>query len=194
MQTFFISLFCITLLVFAQNLEAQDSTKHSHKPVSTQASGSQSFLTPYENQKNLKHCIYCGMDRDKFAHSRMLIEYEDGSVSGLCSLHCSAIDLSVNIGKSVKAISVGDYNTKKLTDAERAFWVVGGSIQGVMTKRAKWAFENEADARAFVNAHGGKIVTFEDALKSAYEDMYEDTKMIREKRKKMRMSKPAEQK
>lgn len=36
---------------------------------------------------------------------------------------------------------VGDYNTKRLIDAEKAVWVIGGGKQGVMTKRAKWAFE-----------------------------------------------------
>ena len=34
-----------------------------------------------------KSCKYCGMDREKFAHSRMLIEYGDGSSFGSCSIH-----------------------------------------------------------------------------------------------------------
>ncbi len=31
-------------------------------------------------------CQQCGMDRDFFAHSRMLIVYADGSSAGECSL------------------------------------------------------------------------------------------------------------
>ena len=85
-------------------------------------------------------CKYCGMDREKFAHSRIYIEYDDGTTEGTCSVHCAAIDLALNIDKTPKAIWVGDYNTKKLIDAEKAFWVIGGSKTGVMTKRAKWAF------------------------------------------------------
>jgi len=52
-----------------------------------------------------------------------------------------------------------------------------------MTKRAKWAFEKKEDAGAFIKDNGGKIAAFDEAIKAAYEDMYEDTKMIREKRK-----------
>ena len=37
-------------------------------------------------------CKYCGMDRKMFAHSRMLVVYEDGSELGACSLHCVAVD------------------------------------------------------------------------------------------------------
>jgi nitrous oxide reductase accessory protein NosL len=61
--------------------------------------------------------------------------------------------------------------------------VVGGSKPGVMTKRAKWAFENKTDAEKFITENGGTLATFDEAIKLAYEDMYQDTKMIREKRK-----------
>ncbi|MCX5719711.1 MAG: nitrous oxide reductase accessory protein NosL [Nitrospirae bacterium] len=132
-------------------------------------------------------CEYCGMDRDKYAHSRIYIEYEDGTIKGLCSLHCAAVDLAINIDKTPKSISVGDYNTKKLIDAEKAYWVIGGSKTGVMTKRAKWAFEKKEDAEKFIQENSGKLASFDEAIKASYEDMYGDTKMIREKRKMMKM-------
>ena len=138
-------------------------------------------------------CKYCGMDREKFAHSRIYIEYDDGTTEGTCSVHCAAIDLALNIDKTPKAIWVGDYNTKKLIDAEKAFWVIGGSKTGVMTKRAKWAFGKKEDAEKFISENGGNLAVFDEALKSAYEDMYQDTKMIREKRK-MKKMKMMEQK
>ena len=134
-------------------------------------------------------CKYCGMDRQKFAHSRMLVIYDDGSRLGTCSIHCLAVDLALNIDKTPKTIEVGDYNTKALIDAEKAVWVIGGNKPGVMTKRAKWAFGNRSDAEAFVKAEGGKVATFEEAMKATYEDMYSDTKMIRERRKMKRMQK-----
>lgn len=133
-----------------------------------------------------KACIHCGMDREKFAQSRMLITYEDGSEAAVCSLHCAAVDLSLNLDKMPKSIQVGDYNTKKLIDAEQATWVVGGNKPGVMSKRGKWAFEKNADADAFTKGNGGMVVPFDDAIKAAYEDMYGDTKMIRDKRKMMK--------
>jgi len=147
---------------------------------------------PAQAQEDIqKHasCKYCGMDRAKFAHSRMLVTYDDGSQLGTCSIHCLAVDLALNIDKTPKTIEVGDYNTKKLIDAEKAFWVVGGNKPGVMTKRGKWAFENKSDAEAFMKAEGGKVATFDDAMKATYEDMNEDTKMIRERRKMKRMHK-----
>jgi hypothetical protein len=134
-------------------------------------------------------CSYCGMDRAKFAHSRVLIEYDDGSMLGACSLHCAAVDMAVHIDKVPVSIQVGDYQTKALIDAQKAVWVIGGDRMGVMTRRAKWAFGDEAAAKSFVQEHGGQVADFETAVKSAYEDMYQDTRMIREKRKEMRMKK-----
>ena len=131
-------------------------------------------------------CAHCGMDREKFAHSRMLIEYADGSSLGACSIHCAAIDLATTIGKQSKAILVADYNKKNLIDAEKAYWVIGGKKPGVMTKTAKWAFADKPDALAFIKENEGKLATFDEAMQATYEDMYSDTKMIRAKRAKMK--------
>jgi len=56
-----------------------------------------------------------------------------------------------------------------------------------MSKRAKWAFEKKDQAEKFVKENGGQLATFDEAMKAAYEDMYSDTKMIREKRKMKKM-------
>jgi nitrous oxide reductase accessory protein NosL len=140
-----------------------------------------------------KGCKYCGMDRGTYNFSRMLIEYDDGTSVAFCSIHCAAVDLANNIDKTPKAIQVGDFNGKQLIDAEKASWVVGGSKPGVMSKRGKWAFEKKEDAENFIKTNQGKIVSFEEAMKTAYEDMHEDTKAIRERRK-MRRMKMMEQK
>jgi len=132
-------------------------------------------------------CKYCGMDRAKFAHTRMVVEYEDGTVLGTCSIHCLALDLALNIDKTPRSLKVGDFNSKELIDAEKAYWVIGGNKPGVMTKQAKWAFEKKQDAEKFIQENGGALSTFDEALKATYESMYADTKMIREKRKAMKM-------
>jgi nitrous oxide reductase accessory protein NosL len=136
-----------------------------------------------------KSCPFCGMEQEKFGHTWTVIEYDDGTTAELCSVHCAAIELALNMDKTPKIIKVGDYNTKQLVDAEKAFWVIGGSKMGVMTKRAKWAFEKKDDADAFIKENGGTLATFDEAMKAAYEDMFTDTKMIREKRKMMKMKK-----
>jgi copper chaperone NosL len=134
-----------------------------------------------------KPCGYCGMLTDQFPHSRMVITNDDGSGATLCSLHCAAIEFAVNVDKTPKNIQVGDFNTKQLIDAEKAAWVIVGDKPGVMSRRGKWAFGTQADAQAFVNSNGGKLATFDEAMKAAYEDMHEDTKMIRERRKMKRL-------
>ena len=134
-----------------------------------------------------KACRYCGMDRGTYNFSRMLVEYDDGTSVAFCSIHCAAVDLANNIDKTPKVIEVGDFNGKQLIDAEKAFWVVGGSKPGVMSRRGKWAFEKKEDAENFTKTNQGKVVSFEEAMKSAYEDMHEDTKAIRERRKMKRM-------
>jgi copper chaperone NosL len=139
-----------------------------------------------EDIKKHPNCTYCGMDREKFNYSRMLNSYNDDSEFGSCSIHCAAIDLAVSMGKSPKSILVADYNTKKLIDAEKATWVIGGKKPGVMTKVAKWAFEKPEDAMAFVKENEGKVAKFDDAMRSSYEDMYADTKMIRAKKAEMK--------
>jgi len=115
-------------------------------------------------------CSHCGMDRTKFAHSRMTVEYDDGTTSGVCSLNCTAIDMNENKGKKVKSMLVADYNTKKLINAEKAFWVIGGDKKGVMTMTAKWAFAKKEDAAQFIKQFGGELGTFEGALKLASDD------------------------
>ncbi len=135
------------------------------------------------SNEDTRSCRYCGMDRQKFARSAMMIEYEDGTMAPMCSIHCAAVDLAVNIDKTPKLITVGDFNSKNQISAETACWTIGGDLPGVMTKRAKWAFENRADCEKFAREHGAQVATFDDAMKASYEDMYLDTKMIRDKRK-----------
>ena len=38
-------------------------------------------------------CLNCGMNRTAFAHSRVLVKYEDGKTTGTCSINCAVIDL-----------------------------------------------------------------------------------------------------
>jgi hypothetical protein len=40
------------------------------------------------------------MNREAFAHSRMLVEYDGGPPTPACSLHCAAVDLVLNIDRT----------------------------------------------------------------------------------------------
>jgi len=115
-------------------------------------------------------CQKCGMNRTSFAQSRMLIDYADGTSVGTCSLHCAAIAMGESHGRQITSITVADFNTKKLIDAKTAVWVIGGKKQGVMTKVAKWAFASKGDAEDFVKENGGKVATYQEALRLAEEE------------------------
>ncbi|MEN6622034.1 MAG: nitrous oxide reductase accessory protein NosL [Smithella sp.] len=145
-----------------------------------------------DDAKKIPACIHCGMNRETFAHSRMLIVYNDGSKIGFCSLHCAALNMALNLDKTPSIIGVGDYNKKQLIDAEKAVWVIGGNKQGVMTQNAKWAFAEKADAEKYLAENGGRIVGFDEVLQTAYEDLGRDTRMIREKRKMTKMKEMSE--
>jgi hypothetical protein len=136
----------------------------------------------HEDIQKHPSCLHCGMDRTTFAHSRMVVTYDDGTIVATCSIHCLAIDLAINIDKVPTALLVGDFNSKELIDAEKAFWVIGGSKPGVMSKQGKWAFAKKEDAEAFVKDNGGTLATVDGAMQATYENMYADIKMIREKR------------
>ncbi len=116
-------------------------------------------------------CKQCGMDRNVFARSRMVITYVDGTTVGVCSIHCAAAEMKQNPDRQVRSLMVADYPTQQLTDAKNATWVLGGSKQGVMTSLPKWAFAREEDARGFVKENGGELTTFAKAMKSAEEEV-----------------------
>jgi copper chaperone NosL len=125
------------------------------------------FAGATDTVEDPKKCKTCSMDRTAFAYSRMLIVYGDGTGVGVCSLHCAAAELQHKSVKQVGSLMVADYSTKKLIDASKATWVVGGKKKGVMTALAKWAFAGEEDARRFVEENGGIVNAFEQAMKSA---------------------------
>jgi nitrous oxide reductase accessory protein NosL len=134
-------------------------------------------------------CFYCGMKRSAQGHSWMVIEYDGGPSGGFCSLHCASIDLVLHSEKTLTRILVADYYRKNLIDAERAHWVIGGAKSGVMTTRAKWAFERKEDAQKFIAEYGGKPATLDAATKAAFEDMYSDILLIQRKRRTMHIDK-----
>lgn len=131
-------------------------------------------------------CNYCGMDRNRFHHSRMLVHYSDDMADAACSLRCTATSLAVNVGRGTKAIWVGDNastaEVKPLADAEKATFLVGSAIRGVMTRRSKVAYSTVEAAEAARVAKGGELLDFDKALLAAYTDIAEAVTMSRKNR------------
>jgi nitrous oxide reductase accessory protein NosL len=131
-------------------------------------------------------CKYCGMDRKRFHHSRMLLHYLDGTAEGVCSLRCAATSLTLYVGRGTRALWVGDNASpaeiKPLADAEKAFYLIGSSLPGVMTRRSKVAYSSQEAAEASKAANGGEIVDFDKALLAAYTDIAESVARVRQTR------------
>ena len=117
-------------------------------------------------------CKKCGMNRTKFAQSRMVVTYSDGS-SGICSINCAVADMRERKGKETRSFQVGDYDSRKLIDAKVATWVIGGKKRGVMTPVAKWAFADKSRAEKFIKENGGRLATFDDVLKATEKELKE---------------------
>jgi nitrous oxide reductase accessory protein NosL len=135
-------------------------------------------------------CPYCGMDRKKFHHSRMLVQFSDDLPDPTCSLRCATVSLSINVDRGPKAIYVADNaaadEIKPLIEVEKAIFLVGSSLKGVMTLRSKVAYGTEAAAKAAQKDHGGELMAFDQALLAAHVDMAQDTNMIRKNREERR--------
>jgi nitrous oxide reductase accessory protein NosL len=118
-----------------------------------------------------RSCVHCGMDRKAYGYSRVLVQYSDGMEVGVCSLHCAVVVLDSSPGRKTKAILVADRDSRLLINAEQAVWVMGGTKRGVMTPRPKWAFSTRTAADAFIREYGGTIITWNEALTAAREDL-----------------------
>jgi nitrous oxide reductase accessory protein NosL len=130
------------------------------------------------------------MDRKMFHHSRMLIQFSDDLPDGTCSLHCASISLAVNIDREPKAIWVGDNaattELKPLVEVDKAVFLIGSQIKGVMTKRSKVAYGSEDAAKTAMVTNGGELGNFDKALLAAYTDMSQDASMVRKNREERR--------
>lgn len=112
-------------------------------------------------------CGHCGMNRKAYGFSRMVIQYEDGTQAGVCSLHCAVTEMESQKGRKIRLIQVADRKSHELIDAAKAFWVIGGSRRGVMTGIPKWAFSTKNGAEEFINEYGGAEISWNEALEAA---------------------------
>ncbi|HNQ56097.1 MAG: twin-arginine translocation pathway signal protein [Rhodocyclaceae bacterium] len=149
---------------------------------------------PLENELGkYTHCPYCGMDRREHHRARMLVQYSDDLVDGICSIHCLSLSLGVNIDREPKNIWGPDYGAtaepRPLVPVEQLTYLIGADLKHAMTKRSKHSFASREIAEQFRLKHGGTFGDFDEALKQSYLDMAADVAQIRrnreERRKKM---------
>lgn len=151
----------------------------------TPANGPDSDPSTNDIEKYPK-CVYCGMSRKMWNHSRHLIQYSDDLIDPVCSLHCVAVSLALNIDRAPKAIYAGDFGAeskiKPLVNVDQATYLVNSKLKGTMAKESKMAFGSHQKAKITSESHGGQLKNFNDALTRAYLGMAKDVAMIRKKR------------
>lgn len=146
---------------------------------------------PLENEfEKYPKCPYCGMDRKEHHRARMLVQYADDLSDGVCSIHCLALSLGVNIDREPKNIWGPDYGStvepRPLVPVDTLVYLIGADLKHAMTKRSKHSFASLSTAKEFQGKHGGALGNFNDALRESYLDMASDVGMIRKNREERR--------
>lgn len=153
---------------------------------------------PLDNElEKYAKCPYCGMDRKEHNRTRMLVQYSDDLVDGVCSIHCLALSLGLNIDREPKVIYGPDYAStvepRPLLPVDQLTYLIGADLKHAMTKRSKHSFASADVAKEFQAKHGGTLAKFDDALRESYLDMAADANMVRKNRAERRR-RAAEQK
>ncbi len=127
-----------------------------------------------------KWCPLCGMDLDVYRSTCHRLHYTDGRIVGYCSIHCAAKDYRKD-GEKIAKLDVADFVSKEFFPAERAHYLVGSDLPGVMTVVSKKAFSSLEEAKEFQAGHGGEILSFKETLAMVYEGMDRDNRMLMKK-------------
>jgi nitrous oxide reductase accessory protein NosL len=146
---------------------------------------------PLENElEKYGKCPYCGMDRKEHHRTRMLVQYSDDLVDGVCSIHCLALSLSLNIDREPKKIWGPDYAVTTpyapMIEVEKLQYLIGADLKHAMTKRSKHSFASAEAMKEFQGKNGGTPGDFNAALEATYLDMSKDVAQIRKNREERR--------
>jgi hypothetical protein len=127
--------------------------------------------------KGKMFCPNCGMTLPMFYKTNHAVE-SNGTVKQYCSIHC----LATNLHKyNLKDVKVVDNTSLKFINANSAWYVVGSTKAGTMSKISKYAFSKKEDAKAFAKKFSGEVKTFEETLKFVQENLAKAQKMIAKK-------------
>ena len=142
------------------------------------------FLFTMVQAEEQKYCPLCSMNLKMFWKTSHWLTFSDGTRTGYCSIHCASIVYKKR-ASDIDRWEVADYDTKKIINAYKAHFLIGSDLPGTMTPVSKLAFASLDVAKRYQQKNGGKIGTFDDALKRALEGLGEDMAMIKKKVAKM---------
>lgn len=117
--------------------------------------------------KDKRYCVRCGMDLVRFYKTSHAAEQEGKPVQ-YCSLHC--LEEHLGQGITLKNPKVVDVASLKFISIADAYYVVGSSKRGTMSRVSKYAFADKDEAQKFQALYGGEIMDFKGAHEKAKED------------------------
>ncbi len=158
----------VALLFVGCTDSSSTAPKHSKARFQTVPASKAILVQKGENRES---CIICGMNLPTFYKTSHAAETKTGTKKQYCSIHCVVHDNEINKTDLVN-LRVVDTNSLKLISAHKAFYVVGSSKPGTMTRTSKYAFSKKSDAEAFSKKFGGKIMSLNDAYTEAMKDSY----------------------
>lgn len=120
------------------------------------------------NEGKRDECVICGMWIDQYMKTRHVVILKNGDRHSFCSFACAAKYYDGH-RDNIKEIKAADFLTEKLIDAQKAYYLEGSSVPGVMSYISRIAFEKKTDAEKFRKKKGGKIIGFIQALKNQLE-------------------------
>ena len=131
-----------------------------------------------QDGKGKMFCNICGMNLPMFYKTSHASKV-DGKQHQFCSIHC--LVETINSGKKVEDIQVVNNEDLKFIDAKKAWYVVGSSKAGTMSRVSKYAFGNPIKAQAFAKEFGGKVMNFNATLALVKKGLNKESSMIKKK-------------
>lgn len=165
--TLLVSIFAA--LLFVGCADSSNATPKSSKARFQTVPAGKATLV--QKGKDRESCVICGMNLPTFYKTSHAAETKTGTKRQYCSLHCVVHDNEIN-KTDLLNLKVVDTNSLKLISVYKAFYVVGSSKPGTMSRTSKYAFAKRSEAEAFSKKFGGKIMNFNDTYTVAMKDSY----------------------
>ncbi len=159
----------VSALLFVGCTDSSTATPKSSKARFQTVPAGQAILVQKGESK--ESCVICGMNLPTFYKTSHAAETKAGAKRQYCSIHCVVEDNEINKTDLVN-LKVVDTNSLKFISVYKAFYVVGSSKPGTMTRTSKYAFGKKSEAEAFAKEFGGKVMSFNDTYTVSMKDSY----------------------
>ena len=126
-------------------------------------------------------CPNCGMTQSMWARTWKTFRLA-GTARDACSFHCLA-EMAFKADQPLQDVRTALFmHPRGMVAAEAAWYVVGSSARGTMTKVSKAAFVSRSAALDFARACGGQIMDYAATLDLAQRSLVQENSMIDSKR------------